>query len=144
MSLLRRTSARLLPLVPLVLSCAGTSPTELAGCPIGPVRGAPFGAAAPIPAGGDAARGARLFEAECSRCHAPRIGERGSRLFRAYPRLDCAPYLERADDAYLGTVISAGGAAVGLDDAMKPFGERLAPAEIADLVAYLRASPAQP
>jgi mono/diheme cytochrome c family protein len=131
-------------MLPLLLSCAGASPTQLAGCPIGPVRGAPFAAAVPIPAGGDAARGGRLFEAECSKCHAPRIAERGSRLFRAYPRLDCAAYLERADDGYLGTVISAGGAAVGLDDAMKPFGQRLTPAGIADLVAYLRAAPAQP
>jgi hypothetical protein len=101
-------------MLPLLLSCAGASPTQLAGCPIGPVRGAPFAAAVPIPAGGDAARGGRLFEAEC------------------------------ADDGYLGTVISAGGAAVGLDDAMKPFGQRLTPAGIADLVAYLRAAPAQP
>jgi len=144
MRLLRQTSACLLPLAALLLSCAGASPTELAGCPIGPVRGAAFGAAAPLPPGGAAARGARLFEEECSRCHAPRIAERGSRLFRSYPRLDCAAYLERADDAYLATVISAGGAAVGLDEAMKPFGERLTSAEIADLVAYLRAAPAEP
>ncbi len=112
---------------------------ELAPCATGPV-GAPL-VAARAPAGGDAARGARLFEAECARCHSPLVAERGSRLFRGYPRLDCAAYLARVSDAYLATVISAGGAAVGLDDAMKAFGERLTPEEIADLVAHLRAGP---
>lgn len=124
----------------LLLACAGPPPDEIASCPAGPGPEVRVAEVPRLPAAGVAARGAPLFEAECARCHAPRVAERDSRLFRGYPRLDCATYLERASDAYLTTVISAGGPAVGLDAAMKPFGERLSPVEIADLVAYLRAA----
>ncbi len=90
---------------------------------------------------GQAERGAGLFERECAKCHAPRVIERASRLFWDYPRLDCPAYLARVSDAYLARVISAGGPAVGLDSAMKSFGEVLSPSEISDVVAYLRSAP---
>ena len=46
--------------------------------------------------------------------------------------------MARVSDAYLATVISSGGPAVGLDSAMKPFGGQLSPSEISDVIAYLR------
>jgi len=91
-----------------------------------------------LPAGGEAARGATLFAAECAKCHSPLVLERASRLFRGYPRLDCAGFLSAASDAYLAEVILHGGEAVGLDDAMKPFAGRLGSRDVADLIAYLR------
>lgn len=64
--------------------------------------------------------------------------DRSSRLFRAYPRLDCGGFVARVSDGYLRKVISEGGAAVGLEGPMRAFSEKLDAGEIDDLVAYLR------
>ena len=123
----------------LSLSCGGgPSRNGLASCPSIPDRSpADSAAMAQLPVG-EPGRGAAVFERECWKCHAPRPVDRGSRLFRGYPRLDCRPYMARVSDAYLATVISSGGPAVGLDSAMKPFGGQLSPSEISDVIAYLR------
>lgn len=123
----------------LSLSCGGgPSPNELTSCPSIPDRSPANSAAmAQLPVG-EPGRGAAVFERECWKCHAPRPIDRGSRLFRGYPRLNCRPYMARVSDAYLATVISSGGPAVGLDSAMKPFGGQLSPSEISDVIAYLR------
>ncbi|MBW2291690.1 MAG: cytochrome c [Deltaproteobacteria bacterium] len=120
------------------LACAGSpDPGLLASCPSGD-RDSPE----PDPsrsARGDTVRGGVLFGQECNKCHSRLVIERGSRLFRGYPRLDCPDFLTGVSDSYLHRVISKGGKPVGLDSAMKPFEEKLSADEIADLVAYLRA-----
>ena len=90
------------------------------------------------PLAGNPERGVALFERECAKCHSRLLAARGSRFFRAYPRLDCREYLARASDAYLLTVIAEGGPAVGRDDAMKPFRDVLNDSQLADLIAHLR------
>ncbi len=120
------------------LSCGGPPPDQLASCPSIPTWRSPDSAAITQLLGGESDRGAALFQRECSKCHAPRLIDRGSRLFWGYPRLNCRPYLARVSDAYLATVIYSGGPAVGLDSAMKPFGGQLSPSEISDVIAYLR------
>ena len=126
-------------LVLVLVGCSGTPEGGVAVCPASPdpeVLAALPAEAAPA---GDAARGAALFERECARCHSADLAARGSRLFRGYPRLDCAEYLGKAPPAYLFKAIAEGGAAIGRDDLMKPFAEILSSEEIADLVAFLRA-----
>ena len=124
--------------IAIALSCAGSpEPGQLAPCPTGP-RPSPEAEQNQL-GQASAARGAVLFVRECSRCHSRLVSERASRLFRGYPRFDCPDYQVGVSDQYLHTVISKGGAAVGLDAAMKPFEEKLSADEIADLVAFLRA-----
>jgi len=124
----------------LLLACAS-------GPASGPGRCPPAGVAHSAPAatptglvGGDGGRGAALFAAECARCHSHDVSERGSRLFRGYPRLDCAEWLATVDDGYLFRIIAEGGEALGRDPLMKPFAEQLSHQEISDLVAFVRAS----
>ena len=117
--------------------CGGTPETGTARCPTPPdpaVLAAQDGGAP----SGRAEAGAATFQRECTRCHSVNLAERDSRLFRDYPRLDCADYLAVVTDRYLFTAIAEGGPAIGRDKAMKPFAEKLAEQEIADLVAYLR------
>ncbi len=121
-----------------VLGCGSTPENGVAVCPRAPEQGLLSSVTEPPPAG-DATRGAALFERECSRCHSVDLSARGSRFFRAYPRLDCADYLAQVTDRYLFVAISEGGLAVGRNELMKPFSELLTEQEIADLVAFLRA-----
>lgn len=118
-------------------ACAGPAdPEARAACPSGE---RPASEPARLAAGrGDAERGRVLFEQECARCHSPRIVDRGSRLFRGYPRLDCGDFIAAQTDGYLHRVIHDGGESVGLDPLMKPFGEQLDAGAIDDLVRYLR------
>ncbi len=122
-----------------VLGCGSTPDTGVAICPRAPEQELLSGARAEPPPAGDATRGAALFERDCSRCHSVDLSARGSRFFRAYPRLDCADYLAQVSDRYLFGAISEGGLAVGRNELMKPFAELLTEQEIADLIAFLRA-----
>lgn len=138
----RRGTALLAGLAALAAGCAGDAPASgPASCPSAPDPAALAATAETEVAPGDAARGAALFQRECVRCHSAELAERGSRFFRAYPRLDCDAYLAAATPGYLHTTIAKGGEAVGRDPAMKPFEEALSAREIADLVAFLRAGP---
>jgi len=120
-------------------ACASApAPDAIAPCPT-EARDA-YDLDSDVPAG-DPANGAVLFARECARCHSRLVAERGSSLFRDYPRLDCLDFQEKVSDAYLHRVVSEGGPSVGLDKLMKPFAETLSSSEIADLVAYLRALP---
>ena len=62
-------------------------------------------------------------------------------MFGGYPRLDCPTYRESAPPEYLFAMITRGAEAFGGKKAMKPFQGVLDRREIADLVAYLQASP---
>ena len=121
-----------------VLGCGSTPETGVAVCPRAPEQELLSSVRPEPPPAGDASRGAALFERECSRCHSVDLSARGSRFFRAYPRLDCADYLAQVTDRYLFIAISEGGLAVGRNELMKPFSELLTEQEIADLVAFLR------
>ena len=66
------------------------------------------------------------------------MADRGSRVYRGYPRLDCADWLASVSDAYLATVILRGGEPFGLETVMKPFEEELSPQQVADAVAFVR------
>lgn len=120
------------------------------GCATGPAEG-PAACPAPetsprpeqliMPPGlvdGDPARGEALFTAWCTRCHSSDVADRESRMFRGYPRLDCGEWVATVSDVYLFRIISEGGEAFGKQAVMKPFSDELSPAEISDLVAYLR------
>ncbi len=143
-SVVRTSMGSLALAIFLSLSCGcALAPNELASCPtIRDWSPANSAGTAQLPVG-EPDRGATVFERECSNCHAPRPTDRGSFLFGDYPRLDCPPYMARVSDAYLATVISSGGPAVGLDSAMKPFGGQLSPSEISDVIAYLRSAAGQ-
>ncbi len=91
------------------------------------------------PTGGDAGRGGALFAEHCTRCHSTRVGERDSRFFADYPRLDCPAYLDAISDDYLTAVIQYGSEPFGKNAVMVAWGEQLSDAEIADLLAHLRA-----
>ncbi len=124
------------------LGCAqGSAAPRLAACPADessrPSAQIPAGAGV---FGRDADAGAGLFQLYCARCHAPELERRGSRFFRAYPRLDCAEFLERATDGYLYTIIASGGPSVGRSSAMPAFGEALSDREITALIAHLRST----
>lgn len=135
------TQRRALPalLASALFGCGSTPETGIAACPPPPDPAVIAGLSVELVPAGDAVRGAALFAGECTRCHSPEISARESRLFRGYPRLDCPDYLARVSDPYLFTAISAGGPAVGREEVMKPFREKLSDQEIADLVAFLRA-----
>ncbi len=122
-----------------VLGCGSTPETGVAACPRAPEPQLLSTLPSEPPPAGDAIRGSALFERECSRCHSVDLSARGSRFFRAYPRLDCTDYLAQVTDRYLFIAISEGGLAVGRNELMKPFSELLTEQEIADLVAFLRA-----
>ncbi len=129
-------------LAALALSCASGPSSGPAPCPpAGPSQRPEQLIFPPGLVDGDAARGEALFAAQCARCHSHDVSDRGSRLFRAYPRLDCADWLAGVSDAYLFRIISEGGEAMGKQALMKPFSDQLSGQEISDLVAYLRASP---
>jgi hypothetical protein len=53
------------------------------------------------------------------------------------PRLDCAEWIGSVDDAYLYDAINRGPGIDGHGEG-PPLGERLAPMDVADLVAHLR------
>lgn len=137
----KQLRATALPFVFLVvfLACAGdVPPTQLAPCPSGE-RPAVAENAATVSVG-NVERGAGLFVQQCARCHSRLAVERGSRLFRDYPRLDCADYQGAVSDAYLHKVIRQGGESVGLSGTMKPFGALLNDDDVAALIAYLRST----
>jgi mono/diheme cytochrome c family protein len=122
-------------------SCAGGPASGPAPCPIeGATARAEQLTFPPGLVDGNASRGEALFAAECARCHSHDVADRGSRLFRGYPRLDCGDWLAGASDVYLFRIISEGGEAMGKQALMKPFSDRLSGQEISNLVAYLRAS----
>jgi mono/diheme cytochrome c family protein len=124
--------------VAVVAGCGSTPESGPAVCPPPPDASVLARVASRSVPPGDASTGAALFARECARCHSSDVSERGSRLFRGYPRLDCTDYLAQVPAPYLYEAISAGGPAVGRRDVMKPFSDRLSPQEIADLVAFLR------
>lgn len=138
----------LAPLVVLSLGlalagCAGApAPDAIAQCPMPPDAGLTSALPALEGPTGSAGRGATLFERECVKCHSRKLAARGSRLFRAYPRLDCPDYLALASDSYLRLVIAEGGPAVGRDEAMRPFGDVLGEQGLVDMLVYLRGLPA--
>ena len=119
----------------LALACASApSAPPRAECP------APGPRSAPPPAfaiAGDAQRGAASFARRCGDCHAAAPGQRTPGAPANAPRLDCAEWLAATSDEYLYDAINRGPGSFGHGD-QPPLGEQLPPAEIADLVAYLR------
>jgi mono/diheme cytochrome c family protein len=135
--------ARTLALAWALAGCAtAPDPDAIASCPTAPDPGVLAALPELGAAGGDPERGAALFARECAKCHSRKLVGRSSRLFHGYPRLDCRDYLAQASDAYLLTVVGEGGAAVGRDEAMKPFREQLGGSGLADVIAHLRSLPA--
>jgi ubiquinol-cytochrome c reductase cytochrome c subunit len=119
----------------LVVACASAPALERSiECP---APGPRTPQASADPALGDAQRGAELFASECAGCHASAAERRAADAPRNAPRLDCTDWLATASDAYLYDAIDRGPGAWG-HGTLPPLGERLAPGEIADLVAYLR------
>jgi mono/diheme cytochrome c family protein len=118
----------------LAVACASAPPEELrAECPAPGPRAAPRSAFA---GAGDAKNGEFLFGAVCLHCHAGASPQRKPEAGSA-PRLDCPDWLAATSDAFLYDAINRGPGSYG-HGPLPPLGERLTPAQIADLVAYLR------
>lgn len=111
------------PLVPTAARC--------------PVPGPRPAAEARVAAHGDAARGERLFGDTCQGCHAPAAPLRSPEAPADAPRLDCPEWLAEVSDAYLYDAINRGPGRYG-HGGQAPLGEQLTPADVSDLVAYLR------
>lgn len=119
----------------LVIACASGPPAEQpVACPAPGTRAAPE--SAPDTAG-DAQRGASLFARECASCHAGAVEQRAPDAPVSAPRLDCAEWIAATSDAYLYDAINRG-PGTWSHGPLPPLGERLTPAQISDLVAYLR------
>jgi cytochrome c oxidase cbb3-type subunit II len=89
----------------------------------------------------DAARGEKLYAANCSACHQAS----GEGVPGAFPPLKGSPVVNRDDASKHMHVVLDGlqGARVGgvvYGNAMPPFGETLGDADIADIVDYVRSS----
>ena len=141
MQALLRTRTPLALVALLGLACASGPASGPASCP--PSGDGPRPETLLFPTGlvpGDPSRGEALFTTWCTRCHSLDVADRESRVFRSYPRLDCAEWAAGASDVYLYRIIAEGGEAFGKKAVMKPFADRLSGQEISDLVAYLRAA----
>ena len=119
----------------LALACASAPPPPpLPECPATGLRSAPVPAFA---IAGDAPRGAVSFARRCADCHAAAPDQREPGAPTNAPRLDCAEWLAATSDGYLYEAINRGPGKFG-HGGQPPLGEQIPPAEIADLVAYLR------
>lgn len=88
----------------------------------------------------DAAAGESKFKQLCATCHGPSGQGDGpaSPSLRPKPRdLSDGQWQASVDDEHLRTVITRGGAAVGLSPMMTAFGH-LSDADVDNLVAYIR------
>ena len=100
-----------------------------------------FGASEAASYAYDAARGEKLYAANCSACHQAS----GEGVPSAFPPLKGSPVVNRDDATKQMHVVLDGlqGARVGgvvYGNAMPPFGETLGDADIADIVDYVRSS----
>jgi mono/diheme cytochrome c family protein/rhodanese-related sulfurtransferase len=91
----------------------------------------------PDGAAGDSARGARLYTADCARCHGP-LPDGGTAT--TAPHLTNAAFLDVANDAFLAFAIARGRPGTP----MEPWKGKLSDAQIGDVVAYLRSLAAPP
>jgi mono/diheme cytochrome c family protein len=73
----------------------------------------------------------------CQGCHAGEVELRSPEAPANAPRLDCPSWLAEVSDAYLYHAINRGPGRYGHGEE-PPLGERLAPADTSDLIAYLR------
>jgi cytochrome c oxidase cbb3-type subunit 3/ubiquinol-cytochrome c reductase cytochrome c subunit len=80
------------------------------------------------PSSGSAAKGAELYAADCQRCHGT-VEQRANAVHLANPM-----FLASASDAFLRVAVTQGRPGTAMD----PWGGKLSPAEIEDVVAYLR------
>lgn len=125
----------------LAVACASSpAVAPRSECPAPGPRTAPRSVVA---APGDAQRGALAFTRRCAGCHASAPEQRAPDTPVNAPRLDCADWLAATSDAYLYDAINRGPGAYG-HGGRAPLGEQLTPAEIADLVAYLRSMGERP
>src|SRR5205085_6696524 len=101
-------------------------------------EGAPAPAAIAAPTPGDAGRGKTVYDQTCATCHG-QPDQRGSAVHLANP-----VFLASASDGFLAYAIMHGRPGTKMD----AWEHKLAPAQIADIVTYLRswrtAAPAQP
>ena len=119
----------------LALACASApAPPPRAECPAPGPRSEPQRA---FTIAGDAQRGETSFARRCADCHAATPEQRTPGAPANAPRLDCPEWIAATSDEYLYDAINRGPGSFG-HGGQPPLGEQLPPAEIADLVAYLR------
>jgi mono/diheme cytochrome c family protein len=97
-------------------------------------------------AAGDARAGAKLFAQRCARCHGP--GGKGNGPDLAKLHLDSPPdnFTDKEINAELSDykinkIVTGGGAAVDKSPKMPAFGGKISPAQIQDLIAFIRTLP---
>jgi len=85
--------------------------------------------------------GEKKFRQLCSTCHGPAGGGDGPAAAGLNPKprdLGDAGWQASVDDEHLRTVITKGGAAVGLSPLMTPFGGAVRGEDLENLVAFIR------
>jgi len=85
--------------------------------------------------------GGKKFRQLCSTCHGPAGGGDGPAAAGLNPKprdLGDAGWQASVDDEHLRTVITKGGAAVGLSPLMTPFGGAVRGDDLENLVAFIR------
>jgi len=97
-------------------------------------------------AAGDAQAGAKLFAQRCARCHGASGKGNGPDLAKLH--LDSPPdnFTDKEINAELSDykinkIVTGGGAAVDKSPKMPAFGGKVSPAQIQDLIAFIRTLP---
>jgi mono/diheme cytochrome c family protein len=103
-------------------------------------------AATPALAAGEAQAGAQLFKQHCARCHGSRGKGDGPDLAKIHadsPPDDLTDHGINSElsDYKIRKIVTGGGPAVDKSSKMPAFGSKITPAQIDDLIAFIRTLP---
>jgi len=90
---------------------------------------------------GDPAKGKESYDMLCGSCHGAVGKGDGAAAAALNPKprdFSSKDAMTKLEDAYLKDVITKGGAALGKSAAMPPWGAMLKPAQVENVVAYIR------
>lgn len=95
---------------------------------------------------GDAASGARIFAANCARCHGQRAKGDGPDLVKLQSAVSPDDWTDKESnqeltDSFIVAMITKGGKANGRSHIMPVFGDKLNTQQVQDLLAFIRSLP---